>query len=294
MSKIFLIGLINVETNIHIGQFPINYSPIEFSFFKTKTNPSGVALNLAMAYKALGDNLLLCSMSSNDLLGEAIKDYLDNNKINYLIDDNLKETPLSTVLYDDSGKRKIYCDLKDCQDVVFNKEFDYDFDLACICNINFARPYLKKFKEKNIKIACDCHILSNIYDEFNHDFLVYSDILFISDEMIKDNYYSFMQELIKHYDKEIIVISRGEKGVLMYVKKDDNIIHLDAYPCINVVNTVGAGDSLFACFNHYYLKTNDPYLSIKKAMKYASIKIGYSGGSTGFMNADDFEVLFNE
>lgn len=287
--RVLVMGLVNMETNINIGSFPINYSPIEFSFFKTKTNPSGVALNLAIGFKALEDDVMLYTLGAKDSLNQAIVSFLKSNDINYELQYNLKETPESIILFDDFGTRKIYCDLKDCQEKGLDMQ-DFAFDLACLTNINFARPYLKLFKEKGVKIATDCHVLSNIYDEFNHDFLVNSDILFISDEMIRDSYKEFMNDLIRNFDKEIIVISRGTNGVYMYVKKDQSIAHYEAYPVDHIVNTVGAGDSLFMCFNHYYAQTNDPYYSIRMAMKYASIKISSNGGAIGFMKKKDFEA----
>ena len=287
--KVLVVGLVNMETNLNIGEFPIYYQPIEFAFFKTKTAPSGVGLNLSLAFQALGDDVSLYSLGADDSLNKAIVDYLDDCKLNYHFEKNLKETPESLVLYDNQGKRKIYCDLKDCQEKALSKIEEEKFDLACLTNINFSRPYLKKYKNQGVKIACDCHVLTDIYDEFNRDFLEYSDILFISDEGIRDRYYSFMQDLIKEYDKDIIVISRGAQGTLMYVKKDGTITFHEAYPCQKIVNTCGAGDCLFSAFNHYYLKTSDPYYSINMAMKYASKKIEYSGGALGFMKEKEFE-----
>lgn len=111
------------------------------------------------------------------------------------------------------------------------------------------------FKDRNIPITTDCQVLSNINDTFNYDFLVCSDSPFLSDEYIQDCYYVFVEDLIAKYDKEIIVISSGSQGVLMYVRKDRTVPHFEAYPCSQIVNTVGAGDVLFAAFNHYYIKT---------------------------------------
>ncbi len=291
MKKICIMGLANIETNVKINRFPIEYTPIEFSFFGNNTQPSGVGINLAMAFKALEDEPFLYSMTGNDFLGSMIEKFLNDNKIKYAIDKTLSATPESTVLYDHYGKRKIYCDLKDVQEIGFGLNVNDDFDLACITNTNFSRKYLKYFKDKNITIATDCHVVGDINDDFNKDFMRESDILFISDENIRDNYYDFMQQLIKNYNKEIIVISRGELGTLMYVRKDNSLEHYEAFKCLNIVNTCGAGDALFSSFLHFYLETKDPYSSIKNAMKYASIKISSSGGALGFMTLKSFKEM---
>ena len=47
--KILVSGLINIETNIAIGNFPIHYCPIEYSFNKVSLDISGVAYNVINA-----------------------------------------------------------------------------------------------------------------------------------------------------------------------------------------------------------------------------------------------------
>ena len=38
MSNIVVSGLVNVETTLNIGNFPVEYSPIEYKFFGLKSN----------------------------------------------------------------------------------------------------------------------------------------------------------------------------------------------------------------------------------------------------------------
>ena len=45
MSCIVVLGLVNVETTLNIGQFPVEYTPIEYKFFGLKSNVAGVAYN---------------------------------------------------------------------------------------------------------------------------------------------------------------------------------------------------------------------------------------------------------
>lgn len=79
--KVIVLGLTNVESNIAVDHFPIEYSPIEYSFFKMKTAPSGVGLNLALAFKILGDDISLYSLRAKDDLNRVIEGFLDDNNI---------------------------------------------------------------------------------------------------------------------------------------------------------------------------------------------------------------------
>ena len=142
--KVLVVGLVNMETNLNIGEFPIYYQPIEFAFFKTKTAPSGVGFNLSLAFQALGDDVSLYSLGADDSLNRVVVDYLDDFNLNYHFEKNLKETPESLVLYDNQGKRKIYCDLKDCQEKALSKIEEEKFDLACLTNINFFTTIFEK------------------------------------------------------------------------------------------------------------------------------------------------------
>ena len=57
MKKILVSGLVNTETTVKVGAFPIEYAPIEYSFFGVNTSVSGVAYNIVKALKTLGDEI---------------------------------------------------------------------------------------------------------------------------------------------------------------------------------------------------------------------------------------------
>ncbi len=58
-----------------------------------------------------------------------------------------------------------------------------------------------------------------------------------------------------------------------------------------VVNTIGAGDALFSAFVYFYNQTQDPYLAIKKAVVFASYKIGETGAAAGFLDEARLNAL---
>ena len=294
MKRILISGLINTETTVKVKRFPIEYFPIDYPFFGVNTRVSGVAYNLAKAFRSLGDEVDLVTMTGNDFSAEYV-----NNKMEEIgvstehVKRTLKETPNSVVLYDEEGKRQIYCDLKDVQEATyqFDKQLYENADIVVACNTNFNRELLKKAKMAGKIIATDVHVLSDVHDEYNRDFMQYADLLFLSDENINTDYREFLMDIENNYQNEIIVLGRGAKGALMYVKDEQKFYELEAVSNLKVVNTVGAGDALFSSFLHYYAKGMSPLECLKKAQLFAAYKIGFDGASNGFASEEIMEQL---
>lgn len=295
--KILISGLLNTETTSAVRGFPINYYPIDYNFFGVNTTVSGVAFNIAKALSTLGDQLTLISMLGNDFAAGYILNAVGELNIDTcFIKRILHQTPSSVVLYDPQGKRQIYCDLKNIQ------ETDYDFDglnlnnidAVIACNINFNRPLLKLAKSMGKLIATDVHVLSNVYDEYNREFMEYSDILFLSDEGTGSEYVSFIRKLSVVYNNKIIVMGRGSKGVAMYQRETDTIIEMPSFRVENVTNTVGAGDALFSAFMHFYLKGYTPVEALRRGQLFAALKIRENGAANGFVTESEIEKMISE
>ena len=292
MSKILVSGLCNIETTLKVNKFPIEYYPIDYPFFGIKSSVSGVAYNISKALKTLGDDVTLVSYVGNDFEGEYVLNELENSNIVCdFVKKELKETPTSIVLYDNEGKRQIYCDLKDIQEQNYDiNELSKDKDILVLCNINFNRENLSKIKNKII--ATDVHVLGNIYDEYNKDFMKYSNILFLSDEAINIKYEEFIMNIENEYHNDIIVLGMGKNGSMMYVKEDNKFYYVSAIDVGTIVNTVGAGDALFAGFIHYYAKGYAPLEALERATLVASHKICYNGGAVGHPTEEKVEELY--
>lgn len=288
--NILISGLITVETTVKIDNFPIEYSPIEYNFFGNRSTISGVGYNITKAIKKLGGNPILFSIIGNDIYKDITKNELEKNEINnkYVLP-IIKETSQSVILYYED-KRKIYLDLKDLQETKYPIEkldkIINEIDIAVLCNINFSRDLLKVLKDSGKIIATDVHVISNINDEYNCDFMKYADILFLSNENIIGREKSFMEELIKTYNPKILVTGLGENGVLIYVQ-GNGIKHYPAVRTREVINTIGAGDALFSAFIYFYNRSKDPYYSIEKAVIFASYKIGEKGAAEGFLTEEE-------
>lgn len=299
MGNILVSGLINIETTLKIDRFPIEYEPVTYPFFGIDSSVSGVGMNVGKALTTLGDNVKMLSITGRDMEGENVLTTfrelgMEEKHILRIVD----KTPRSIILYDENGKRQIYTDLKDIQETPYPggkfQEALKDCELAVLCNINFSRPFLKAAREMNKVVASDVHVLKDIHDSYNTDFMKYANILFMSHEGISGSVEDFASSVLKEYGNDILVIGMGGEGALLCVKKDNFIGRFSAVQTRKIINTVGAGDSLFSSFVHFYNKNGDPYDAIRRAIVFASYKIGEKGAANGFLVEDELDKLCRE
>lgn len=293
--EILVSGLLNIETTVSVRGFPIPYYPIDYPFFGIHSDVSGVGYNIAKALTVLGDHVSLFSFLGSDDEARRILDRLHKDGISTdHIRQTLKNTPVSSVLFDPQGKRQIYCDLKDIQDQMILPDTVGDelhhCQIAALCNINFNRQLIQKARQQAILTATDVHVLSDINDEYNRDFMENADILFFSDEKLPCPAEEFIRRIEDRYHNRIIVTGMGEKGALLLDAVNHEVSMIPACQNGPIVNTVGAGDALFSSFLHFYAGTGDAKSALRKAVVFAGIKIGFNGASVGFSSEQEIDA----
>jgi ribokinase len=294
MGKILVAGLINIETTVQIGEFPVEYVPVQYPFFGVRSTVSGVGYNIARALTTLGHSVELLSMTGSDFPAAIIRQELEQSGISTKkVLPLVAETPQSAILYDTSGKRMIYTDLKNVQDTLYPLvHLDLtDKDLAVLCNINFSRPMLERAKQAGIPIATDVHTMSDLEDAYNREYMAAADILFMSDERLPCAPEEWARRLQEHFGTAIIVIGMGARGALLAVKAHNMLEVVPAHVTRPIINTIGAGDALFSSFLHGYLQTRDPLTALQHAVIFAGYKIGTTGAAEGFLTAQELAQL---
>lgn len=292
VSRIFVSGLSNVETSCAVERFPIAYQPVDYNFFGVTSIASGVGLNVALALTSLGDNVSFATFAADDDAGALIR--LTAECIADCRIAPCKETPQSVVLFDQNGRRRVYTDLKDMQELKLPARVSADFDSFdgfCLCNINYSRHLLDQAKRTGKPVFCDVHCLSDIHDAYNADFMRAADVLFLSNEAFIGREQDFVKNVADEYPCGIIVVGMGSKGAMLYERGCDRFTTVSAVKTREVRNTVGAGDALFSAFVHFYLKGDEPADALRKAACFASYKIGESGASKGFLTEDELLKL---
>jgi sugar/nucleoside kinase (ribokinase family) len=296
VNKILVSGLINVETTLAVEKFPIEYSPVRYPFFGVNSTISGVGFNIAKALRILGDQVSLLSMIGRDIQSRQVYQALSDAGIDsrYVLDRNAA-TPQSVILFEPNGNRQINVDLKDIQQQHYPMDkFDdaiSEAEIAVLCNTNFSRNLLMRAKSAGIPVATDVHTISKLDDDFNSDFMAAADILFCSDETLPCAPEDWAEKILNSFGVSILVIGLGAKGAFLAVRDRNIREKLPPFHTRRVVNTIGAGDALFSCFLQYFVKTKEPTLSLRKAMTYASYKIGCGGAAEGFLNEEELENI---
>ena len=293
---ILVAGLTNIEITLRVESFPIQYTPVNYPFFGVSSSVSGVGYNVTKALTVLGNDVRFLSMTGKDPARTLVREALLNDCIaGDTVLDMLDQTPQSVIIYDQTGRRQINVDLKDIQQRTYPPEvFDAalaESSLAVLCNINFSRPYLRKAWLAGKLVATDVHAISDLEDAYNADYMRYAGILFMSHEKLPCTPELWARQVIDRYGTEIVVIGLGADGALMSVKSHHFLERIAAVPMRAVRNTIGAGDALFSAFVHVYNQTQNPYESIRKAMVFASYKIGSTGAADGFLSASQLESL---
>jgi acarbose 7IV-phosphotransferase len=229
------------------------------------------------------------SMIGKDAMGDLVRSAL---KKDCIPEDNvlpmLDYTAQSVILFDGEGRRQINVDLKNVQEAVYPdsrfKTAMQQVDMLVLCNINFSRPFLDMARRSGKPVATDVHAITAVDDPYNADFMKAANILFMSHEWLVDTPEDWARKMWKRYGAEILVIAMGSEGALLAVKKDNFMERIPAALTRPILNTIGAGDALFSSFLHVYLKENDPYMALRKALVFASYKIGSVSAADGFLD----------
>jgi len=297
MKTILVSGLINLETTLRVATFPIAYQPVHYAFFGVRSTVSGVGYNVSKALAILGNTIRFVSLIGRDPVGDLVRAALaDDGIADEFVLSNVAQTAQSVILFDRDGRRQIHIDLKDIQEQVYPPTlFEQALEpcaWAALCNINFSRPLLAVALRRGVPIATDVHTISRLDDDYNRDFMAAARILFMSDEALPCAPEAWAQQVVSRYGNEILVIGLGAQGALLSVKRDGFLERAPAVHTRDVVNTIGAGDALFSAFVHVYAQTGDPYQAVRKAMVYASYKIGATGAAEGLLDEAGLNQLY--
>ncbi len=297
MRRIFISGLVNVETTLKVDGFPIDYQPVRYPFYDINSTVAGVGYNISKALSFLGNGVRFASLIGKDAAGALVLNALNADGIareGVLV--HGEHTAQSVILYGPDGKRAIFTDLKDIQESTYPLDTALQTlktcDLAALCNINFSRALLQPTRDMGIPIATDVHAIRDLDDVYNRDFLAAANILFCSHENLHIPPAEWARASMARFGNEVIVIGMGEQGALLCVRDDGFVGRLPALHTREIVSTIGAGDALFSAFVHTYARTRNPYESLQRAIVFASWKIGTAGAAQGFLNAPAWDALY--
>lgn len=296
VGNILVSGLIYMETTANVGGFPIDFSKSQLSRFGLKTQISGSSYNVAKALRTLGNDVRLLSIIGRDALGEALRNMLERDGIppDHVL--SIEEHTLqSLVLHDGNGTHHSSVDLKGLQDLTIPDDRFTDARKGCslfaLCDMSFSKEMLRKVRKSGIPIAVNLPVVADLNDEHHADFVSISDVLFMSGEGLPCSPEQWVRYVRDRFAPEIVVVSLGSQGVLLWVKRDNFIERIAGVQTREVVSTEGADEALFSCFIHSLVSNGDPYDSLEKALIFTSHKVGEAGRDRGFLDEAGLDEL---
>ncbi len=296
MARIVVVGNVNLETTVRVAGFPLPYRPTTFVPFGVSSAISGVGYNLARALTTLGDEVALASLIGADTTAGLVRATLAADGItDDVVGSDAAATPQSVVLYDASGARAVHTDLKDVLELTYPPErFAAALAgaaLAVLTNIAYSKPLIALAQTRRVPIASDLHTLTDLDDPYNAPFLQSSHVLFVSGERSSVPPAAWAEALLGASPAAVVVIGLGDQGAYLAVRNSGLRRQLPAVVTRPVVQTAGAGDALFACFLHGYLRSREPLRALRAATVFASYKLGAANSGAGFLSYDELETL---
>ena len=140
------------------------------------------------------------------------------------------------------------------EDLSFISKFNYLHTTI----YSYTEKYLSQFKESGLVISFDYSFKST--DKYLQDTAPYVNIAFFSGEDINMNLKKFMR-FISKLGPEYVIVTLGNEGVMAFY---DGNYYFQPAPQIQVVDTLGAGDSFIAMFLNCFIKKN---FSLPRALK---------------------------
>jgi sugar/nucleoside kinase (ribokinase family) len=275
-----VVGVANVQHTVPVDGFPLPYAPVHYRPHGLRIEASGVGLGVARTLRLLGTPVTLAALVGTDPAGILVRAELDRAglRADGIVDTTA--TPTSVVLVDRAGARQVHTDLKGLPDATYPAErfrrLVTGARLAVITTIGFARPLLAVAQAARVPIAADIQTATGLDDAYSQPWLAAADILFCSAERLDTAPAAFAAAALERFPAQIVAVGLGADGALLAVR-DRPVRHLAAVVPRGVVDTTGAGDTLFAAFLHHWCTSGNPDTAAEHAVLAAGHAVGTHG-----------------
>lgn len=268
----------------------LSFGEVLWDVYPNSEHLGGAPLNFSAHFKKCGGNSWIITAVGDDVLGRKTVSEIEKLGVN---------TDYISILETETGKCLVTLDNNQIPsyNLLNNVAYDYiqkpDIKNEFFDVLYFGTLALRNETNRDVlkQIICENHF-NDIFvdinirppyysDEVIHYALKNATIIKISDEELPvvmdalgEKIHSIkkcVQILSEEFGNlKIIIITRGDKGSLVYECKNKEFYECQAQE-VETVSTVGAGDSFSASFLAKYTETND----IEKALDFATKVSGY-------------------
>lgn len=272
--RVVVVGIANLETSLPVDHFPVEYSAQRYLTGRIRHSVGGVGFNVARALSALGHVVAVASPLGEDYPAAMIDaEAYRFNLSTHLCRRELRRTPRSVVLYDQTGRRQVNTDLTDASEFVFapaDLEPDlYRARLVVLGNVDMARPLIEPLQRRGRRFAVDLQDVQGPDNPYDQQFLA-ATYLNMSNEMVRGYERDVLLALRERSDADVLSMTLAADGALVLTSSMAEPAHVAA-PKVRAINSVGAGDAYWAVFLHHLLKEKaDPVAAARRGCEAAS------------------------
>lgn len=263
----------------------------------------GAPMNVALNLHQLGLNSRLISAVGKDEDGEKLLDFLrefelpldliqvkaDHETSKVLVDttdpENIKYNIISPVAWD-------FIEWTVANDQAVEDADAFVFGTLGVRNTESLKTLIKLLQHPTLRIF-DANLRPPFYDfEVIETLLGFTDVLKINEDELEifADYFgtdpgieSLCNYLDQHFPMEIICITQGSKGALIYQKGE---IYSHSGYKVQVVDSIGAGDAFLSGFIKTYLEEKSPQEILDFACKIGGFVATQKGGTPRYSEAD--------
>jgi sugar/nucleoside kinase (ribokinase family) len=277
MARIVVVGVASLYMTAGVGEFPLEYELGSVPDWM-RAGVAGSAAHVSKVLSALGDEVRLCTLAGTDPAGLAVRADLRANGLSGegVVDAGATSLGVALVAPDGSRLGLPYTAVVNAVGYPAEtfRRLAVGADLAVLTRARFARPLISCAERLSVRIAVDVHLISDVNDMKSRPWMEAADIVFCSHERLPCPLGEWVATVFRRYPGcEIVGIGKGSEGAILGLR-DGTLVRADAIAPRGVVNTSGAGDTLFASFLHSWLATGNPVAALQAAVLHAGWRIG--------------------
>ncbi len=294
MPRIVVVGVASLYLAAGVGEFPLERALRAVPDWM-RAGVAGSATHVAKVLTALGDEVRLCTLAGNDPAGLAVRADLRASGISGdgVVDAGATSLGVALVAPDGSRLGLPYTAMVNAVGYPAEtfRRLAAGADLAVLTRARFARPLISCAERLSIRIAVDVHLISDVNDTHSRPWMEAADIVFCSHERLPCPPEEWVTRVFARYPGcQVVGIGRGADGAVLGLR-DGTLVSAAAVAPRGVVNTSGAGDTLFASFLHGWLATGNPVGSLQSAVLHAGWRIGDPMPGAGSLTEAELSLL---
>ncbi|WP_179338708.1 carbohydrate kinase family protein [Winogradskyella ludwigii] len=285
------------------------FGEVLWDVFPTHKKIGGAPLNVALRLQSLGNNVSMITSIGADKKGEKIKTFIQEHgvNINNLQIDEILKTGKVKVMLNEKGSASyniMYPRAWDNIQLTADAKIATEMADAFVFGSLIARDDVSRHTlHELLKLAkykiFDVNLRAPYYtiDVLNHlmneaDFIKFNDDeIFEIGEKLNSKTHSLeqnMQFIAKQTNTKTICVTKGRHGAILYY--NDMFYYNSGYH-IDVVDTVGAGDSFLASLINKLINNGNPQEALNFACAIGALVAGSEGANPEIKTEDIYQFI---